>query len=269
MRFTDAQHDLHLAGAPNFRDIGGCSAAGGLRLRRRQLFRSDDLSRLTGQDVAVLRELRIRVVVDLRTESERRRRPSRLPETGFELLSVGTQHIAGTSGTLRGFRDMLTKDPSVAGARCMMIETYRSLPLQCALAVGCVIHRLVEGASPLLIHCTLGKDRTGFVCACLHRLLGVPEEQIYEDYLRSGEIHFQRTSADREVMLAATSQAVEDMIGVSVSRDVIEVIGSVDREYLSTAFSVLDQEFGSIEGYVKSCGVDWHVIDRLRERLLV
>lgn len=269
MRFTDVSHDLHLAGAPNFRDAGGYSAAGGLRLRTRQLFRSDDLSRLTGEDVAVLRELPIRAVVDLRSESERRQRPSRLPETGFELLSVGSQYVPGASGRLRGFRDILTKDPSVAGARCMMIETYRALPLQCALAVGRVIHSLVEGALPLLIHCTFGKDRTGFVCACLHRLLGVPEEQIYEDYLRSGEILLGGAPVDREAMLAATSQVVEDTIGISVSRDVLEVMGSVDREYLSTAFSALDQEFGSFEGYVQLCGVDRRSIERLRERLLV
>lgn len=70
-------------------------------------------------------------------------------------------------------------------------------------------------------------------------------------------------------MLAATSQVVEDTIGISVSRDVLEVMGSVDREYLSTAFSALDQEFGSFEGYVQLCGVDRRSIERLRERLLV
>jgi protein-tyrosine phosphatase len=36
-----------------------------------------------------------------------------------------------------------------------------------------------------LFHCTTGKDRTGWAAAALLTLLGVPEQQVYEDYLHS------------------------------------------------------------------------------------
>lgn len=264
----DPMRDLRLAGAPNFRDAGGYGTAGGLRLRTRVLFRSGDLSRLTAEDVTLLRELPLRVVMDLRSEAERGRRPSRLPEQGVELLRYGSQVVTSTTGRYSGLRDILAQEPGAAAARRMMLETYGLLPLQCAPAIGRVINRLIEGGLPLLIHCTAGKDRTGFVCACLHRLLGVPEEQFYQDYLRSGDIFRGGAPADREAMLTATAQAIEDTIGIAVSRDALEVIGSVEREYLAAAFATVDREFGSIELYVRSCGVDARAVERLRERML-
>lgn len=268
MRLIDAVSDFRLAGAPNFRDVGGYRTVSGWRLRTRLLFRSEDLSRLTMDDLAVLRELPIRVVVDLRSESECSRRPSRLPKEGVDVLRCGSQVVPGSAGRFSRLRDILAQDPSPAAAKRMMLETYALLPVQCAPAIGRVIQSLIGGGLPLLIHCTAGKDRTGFVCACLHGLLGVPEDQIYRDYLLSGEIFRSGAPERREAMLRATSEAIEDTIGLSVSRDALEVIGSVERDYLAAAFSRLHDEFGSIEHYARSCGVDKYAIEQFRERLL-
>lgn len=43
--------------------------------------------------------------------------------------------------------------------------------------------------TPILVHCTSGKDRTGIVVAALLSILGVPREAIVEEYLLSdGEV---------------------------------------------------------------------------------
>ena len=39
-----------------------------------------------------------------------------------------------------------------------------------------------EPNSPLIIHCTAGKDRTGVVCALLLSLCGVDDETISDEY---------------------------------------------------------------------------------------
>jgi protein tyrosine/serine phosphatase len=39
----------------------------------------------------------------------------------------------------------------------------------------------------VLVHCGAGKDRTGIVSALVELLVGVPEEDIVADYLRSGQ----------------------------------------------------------------------------------
>ena len=49
-----------------------------------------------------------------------------------------------------------------------------------------MIRRLSDpGSLPALVHCTAGKDRTGFASAVVLKALGVPHDTIVEDYLLS------------------------------------------------------------------------------------
>src|ERR1700754_2230848 len=62
---------FNLAGASNFRDLGGYPARGGRTVRWRQIFRSNHLGHLTDADVEVLRGLGIRSAFDFRGTDER------------------------------------------------------------------------------------------------------------------------------------------------------------------------------------------------------
>ena len=45
--------------------------------------------------------------------------------------------------------------------------------------------KMSEKDAPYLIHCSLGRDRTGFVCALLEALMGASYEEITADYMQS------------------------------------------------------------------------------------
>ena len=62
---------LNLAGASNFRDLGGYPATGGRTVRWRRIFRSNHLGHLTDDDVAVVRRLGVKSAFDLRGVEER------------------------------------------------------------------------------------------------------------------------------------------------------------------------------------------------------
>jgi protein-tyrosine phosphatase len=59
-----------LQGASNFRDLGGYLTAGGQRVRRGQVFRSDHLAGLTDADVARLQALGVGHSLDFRGVAE-------------------------------------------------------------------------------------------------------------------------------------------------------------------------------------------------------
>ena len=65
-----ARH-VSLAGASNFRDLGGYPASDGRIVRWRQIFRSNHLGRLTEDDIAMVRSLGVRSAFDFRGMEER------------------------------------------------------------------------------------------------------------------------------------------------------------------------------------------------------
>ena len=65
-----ARH-FNLAGASNFRDLGGYGTRDGRAVRWRQIFRSNHLGQLTKADIEVLRPLGLRSAFDFRGTEER------------------------------------------------------------------------------------------------------------------------------------------------------------------------------------------------------
>jgi protein-tyrosine phosphatase len=70
MSGSPARH-INLAGASNFRDLGGYRATDGRTVRWRQIFRSNHLGHLTQADIEVLRPLGLRSAFDFRGAEER------------------------------------------------------------------------------------------------------------------------------------------------------------------------------------------------------
>ena len=83
---------VSLAGAQNFRDLGGYPTRDGHHTVWNHLFRSNALHDLTPSDVSVLRRLGVKAVIDLRT-------PSEVERNGRGLLAHETLHYVHLSVT--------------------------------------------------------------------------------------------------------------------------------------------------------------------------
>ena len=249
----------------NFRDVGGLPTADGARVRRGQLYRSGALSAITSTDTAALRQLGIRTVYDLRTEWERDDAPDRLPGGA---RYVHADIVAGMGpngpGRLRG----LAADPSQARellgdgrGTAMFIEQYRSFVVEDGVrrAFGRVFLELATDAGrPGLVHCSTGKDRTGWLVAALLGLLGVPHELVMRDYLVS-----QRRL---KPFLAPALARWEERGG---DPRLLRPIISARRESLEAALREVRQGFGSLERYfAEGLGVPADVQGELREAFL-
>jgi protein-tyrosine phosphatase len=84
---------VQLEGGVNFRDLGGYRTIEGRRVKWGQLFRSDNLGRLTDRDVNYLQKMGIRLVCDFRTPAEIKKLPDRYPTVSHgQSMRLPIQH---------------------------------------------------------------------------------------------------------------------------------------------------------------------------------
>ncbi len=244
---TQPTRSLPLEGATNFRDLGGYTGYQGRPVRWRQLFRSDHLGSLTGQDLATLQPLGLRRVYDFRGKEERSWQPSRLPGAPVESLAIEptvvqrlATHVAG--GTV----------PNGADTVDMMNQTYRAFVQHNAPQFTQLFAQILQADAPLVFHCTAGKDRTGLAAALLLHALGVDGEVVMQDYLLTNQLY--------KVPALYTSP---------LPSEVSRVLWGVQPEFLHAAFDAMDADFGGVDGYLeKGLGLDAAQRERLREKYL-
>jgi protein-tyrosine phosphatase len=257
----DTLDSLRLQGATNFRSLGGLPAAGGRRIRSHALMRADRLIGLDERDWSVLTRAGLATVCDLRSDAERAEHPNSVPRTlGVHELNCQVNNDLRADPSLGR---LMLDDPSARGAERVMIEIYRRFPGYMGRTLTAVIERLLAGGTPMLVHCSAGKDRTGFVVALLLHALDVPEPLIREDYLASkrwpGAVHHRASLAARLGRFMPASEldgAVDTVI------DVREV-------YLDAALGALRSEYGTVSRYLEvAAGLDAARLEALRDRLL-
>ncbi len=251
----------------NFRDLGGHPAAGGLRVRPGLVYRSTVLAGLGPDDAARLWGLGIRTVYDLRTEEERSRQPEaeRLPR-GVEYVVADVAGGAGAESPMwllahldrpdevrEALRD--GRAESTFAARFRRFVTAASARAAYATVFGGLADR---SRLPAIIHCSTGKDRTGWAAAALLTLLGVPTDVVERDFLAStGELRAMMAPlVDRYVTAGGEAADIAPLVGVMPS-------------YLDGALDEVRRSYGSVEGYVADgLGLGAAAPDRLRANLL-
>jgi len=258
---TQQIQQIQLKGATNFRDFGGYPSRYGGVVRRGLLFRSDCLSLLTEADLGQLSALGLRLVCDLRSARERKTRTSFLPAGIHEVLLMDVNADLRTGD--RRMLEILRQDSSAHGAARMMLQIYGDIPRAMAAHLLPFFSRIAHGeALPTLIHCSAGKDRTGVLVALLLMVLGVPREQVINDYLRTARCD------NVELLRAMVVELVTELLGETLSPDAAAVIAGVDEAYLQAALRTIESDFGSMDAYLESAGVGQPMIEAVRARLL-
>ena len=228
MSDSPARH-LNLAGASNFRDLGGYVTRDGRTLRWRQIFRSNHLGHLTDDDAAVLRSLGVKSAFDFRGTKERAEALCGMPEISVHSLPVEPTVVAALRA-IAADGTPLSSDHAVV----VMRDSYRSYVQQNTPRFRALFAHLLEDRAPLVIHCTAGKDRTGFACALILHTLGVPDEGISEDYLLTNRFYRRDPNS-----------------GSDLPDHVKQVLGTVQPAFLDAAFEAIDADYGSLETYLR------------------
>jgi protein-tyrosine phosphatase len=199
MTGRDDSRILVIDGVLNARDVGGLTGRFG-PVRRGLVFRAACLSELTPVGARSLADFGLRTVVDLRTGLERREEPNRV---------AGVSELAGVREVSIELLTTLLDLPDTSE------ELYRHFVERCGPGIVAVLGELARpGALPALVHCMVGKDRTGLTVALLLDLLGVDRPTILADYVASnaGLGDVARTQVRAEVM-AGTLAGLDEAYG--------------------------------------------------------
>jgi protein tyrosine/serine phosphatase len=237
---------IPLTGSFNFRDFGGLRTAEGRTVRSGRLFRSDELHRLTPEDVETLTGFGIRNLLDLRSHPEV---ASRRAELLFA-RGVGHRHLP--------MSDDVKIDPErlKAMATASLGEIYARYLDARREMIGTVFGVLAEESTyPAIVHCAGGKDRTGVISAFVLRVLGVPDEEIIADYAL--------TDAAMPRMIAALRQETGEAF-LEYPPQVLRAVPETMRGFLS----LLDEKFGSADNYLAEAGVSASMLEQVRNLLL-
>jgi hypothetical protein len=109
---------------------------------------------------------------------------------------------------------------------------------------------------PIAFYCTAGKDRTGMIAAIMLAAVGVPEEDIVEDYSLSANVYAEM--GDHKAMVGALSQRSLD------AKIFLGAPPQVMRDTLQT----IKEKWGSVEGYLDMIGFDEEDRKQLKSALL-
>ena len=235
---------LPIVGTHNFRDAGGYPTPGGTTVRSRTLFRSDSLHALTPAGISAVRALGLRSTIDLRGEPEVARWPSDLstsagiPYRHLPLTAKGTSPEAPVADNLEEINRMFL---DLGGASLRSVLESMAAP----------------GTFPTLVHCSVGKDRTGLVVALLLELAGVPRQHIVDDYGLTGQHAME--------LIAEIYEA-----NVRNGREPLQFARLMEcrPEVMEETLEYLDTRYGGAESYMRGIGVSTDTIATLREALV-
>ncbi|MFD5435316.1 tyrosine-protein phosphatase [Kitasatospora sp. NPDC091257] len=162
---TDAFIDI--PGVRNFRDAGGIGA-----LRRGVLYRSGSFHTLTEEGARRLKALGLRTVFDLRSAYELEAWPDQRHCLDHETLGLPTLPPHPEDADRPWPEDQAALYPFMASTA--------------GPSLAAVVRRLAApDALAAVVHCAVGKDRTGLTIAVLQSLLGASEAEITADFLLS------------------------------------------------------------------------------------
>jgi protein tyrosine/serine phosphatase len=101
-------------------------------------------------------------------------------------------------------------------------------------------------AYPAVVQCSLGKDRTGVVVALVLRAIGVPLRAIVDEYALSRRGAARIVETLHEQLDEQHRRALEPYLPALLAADPLTMLRFLGR---------IDDEFGSITGYLRHLGI--------------
>lgn len=247
----------------NFRQLGGYVGADGRRVKCGLLYRSGALADAirTPHDKALLESLGLRSIFDFRSSQERQFLPDPpLPGARqFNISAIVSSDGQEVNFDIASFFTMTADQLNQVFSQ--VHQSYAGLPLDNE-AYKEMFRQLLAGNTPLLFHCSAGKDRTGVAAALILLALGVSRQDVMADYMLTNTCRAATRAELREKFAAAMGDS-------PASTALVDLFTGVQAESLQLALDAIDQRYPTFEAYLEDqYGINAAGLEKLRQMYL-
>lgn len=197
-------------------------------------------------NIAYLNQFNFKTVLDLRSREERELQPDR-----WVLADDGINYVAHHYSIMA-----MLAEASKAGKSFDKVSFYKMIHLAQLHQIKLYFDALLNQQTPIILHCSAGQDRTGFISAMVLSILGVDRDIIFEDYELSTDLRRPAIEkGDIDYVEAAKTNAFAKMMlayGADKPKTRANPLRTDEgKPFIEYTFEVLDAEYGSVEGYLK------------------
>lgn len=233
---------LQWSGCRNVRDLGGLPLAGGGVIRSGALIRSDSLDRLDPDGLLAFAEHEVSLILDLRGVGEAETRPHPFVEDPrYRLVPMIDP------------RRERSRDRAAERTLGMIYTSSLDRNAKCIVDGVAAIADAPPGG--VVVHCAVGKDRTGMVVGLVLSALGVPDEEIAHDYALSAE---------------CLREEFDEIIATLEGEERVRVAERMSsrHETMLEMLAYAREHYNGADGYLLAHGLGSDRLGRLKERLV-
>lgn len=245
---------LPFESALNMRDIGGYTNNNNQRIKWDKIYRGEELVHLSDEDQKKFDNIGINYVFDFREPHNVERKPDHLAE------NINYVHLPVLNNLDNRYIDFSKETVTIDLVNEFMQSLYLSLAQKRAHMFADVLKVLRDDKdAKIYIHCTNGKDRTGFMIALIMLLAGIDEEKIISEYSLTN------LKFDKAFQTLAQDMATS----VQYPKEDLKPFFGVDPEWLKVQLDYIKDNYDSVDDYLlKNTDLTKEDLNKIRENIL-
>ena len=242
---------LYLKSGSNFRDFGDYPTLENKRIQKGIFFRSASLNSIVDkEDLNYLKNFKFKTVIDLRSTEEQQLQPDtwvlEQRSINYQFHEYSFLKIMEAINTKKKVRR-----ESYGGSELY----YRVMHKIFIPHLKLFFKEILNEKTPIILHCSGGQDRTGFVVAIMLKLFNVSNDLIYEDYLlstdlRNPELEFIGIDLHKEAEKNAFAKFMVSYVSDNPRDNVKPLRNKSGVPFIKIALDEILSVYGSVESYV-------------------
>lgn len=238
----------------NFRELGGYKTKDGRTVKKGMFYRSGALGSMNEREIEALKKMGLKSILDFRSRLEEAAFPDPPIDgaTNYHFSAIRDNDGNEVDYSPRTMFLMALKEPGINKMASLMRHVYGFIAFD-SEAYKKMFDLMLAERTPMLFHCSQGKDRTGVAAILILLALGVDEETILDDYMLTNKYRSKliKESLQKHKILSKIStnmhtflwiqEGVDRSFGEAVIKSIHEAYPSYEK-FFETEYALTQED---------------------------